>query len=77
MTLKEFRKSRSLTQQQAGEAIGVTKQRFGQIEKAWPEVDHTTIEKVVDCLGAMIRITPGEEKAKWSIVGVDPNFQTE
>jgi len=69
MTLKEFRKSQNLTQAQAGEALGITKQRFGQIEKAWPEVDHNTIWALAEKLGAIVHI---ERNKGWEILGYAP-----
>ena len=48
MNLKQLRKQIGLTQEQAGEKMGgMTKQRFGQLEKAWPNVDASTIIKIM------------------------------
>ena len=66
MTLKEYRKSQNLPQAQAGEALGVTKQRFGQIEKAWPNVDAANIWALADKLGAIVHIERGKG---WEILG--------
>ncbi len=60
MDLKQYRKSLGLTQQQMGEALGVSKARMGQIEKSWPNIAVSTILDLVKIYDAKIIIdTPG------------------
>ena len=63
MTLKELRESLGLTQEQAGERLGfgpferVTKQRFGQLEKAWPRIEPLMILRIAKAFGVGVRGT--------------------
>ena len=54
MTLKEYRVSLGLTQEQAGAKLGLTKQRWGQIEKSWPFLAAVSLLKIVRAFDARI-----------------------
>jgi len=58
MTLKQHRKSLGLTQEQAGAKLGISKARFGQLEKAWPNLSHENYMALVNELSARLIIEP-------------------
>ena len=64
MTLRQFRKAQGLTQHQAGEAIGTSRQGWYAIEKSWPNISLKTAAAIVAGLGATITID--EEGARFS-----------
>ena len=58
MNLKQYRKSLGLTQEQAGAKMGgMSKQRWGQLEKAWPMLAVDTVMQIVQAFGAQVSIT--------------------
>ena len=54
MTLKEYRVSLGLTQEQAGDKLAISKARFGQLEKSWPFLAAVSLLKIVRAFDARI-----------------------